>query len=200
MEDYKTRKQRREEERNAERQKTLRARRGKKTKRALVWIVILAAIALAAYWGIRKSAPEGLDMSTGYPIQGVEHIAEGSSHPPYNSNPPSSGWHYSETALTGFYDEPVLDEHIVHNLEHGDIWIAYHPRISESFKEELKKFDANKVIITPREANDFDVALVAWGRVDAFNIEVALDKNRISSFIKRYVNQGPERIPTSAHK
>lgn len=200
MEDYKVKKQRREEEKNAERQKMLRVNRVKKIKRTFVWIIVLTAIAVAAYWSIKKSAPQGPDTSVAHSAQSRDHITEGSSHPSYNSNPPSSGWHYANPALTGFYSEPVANEYIVHNLEHGDIWIAYHSRISESFKEELKKFDANKVIITPRDANDFDIALVSWGRVDTFNIEGALDKNRINNFIKRYVNQGPERIPTSAHK
>ncbi len=200
MEDYKIKKQEREEKRDAERQKILRLNQSRKIKRAFLWITILAAIIAAAYWGIQKSAPQGPDASAAYPIQGRDHITEGGSHPPYNSNPPSSGWHYASPALTGFYDEPIADEYVIHNLEHGDVWIAYHPRISGLLKEELKKFDANKVILTPRDANDFDIALVAWGRVDKFNIENTLGSNRIRDFIKRYTNQGPERIPTSAHK
>ena len=144
---------------------------------------------------IRSSAPEGPDLSTAYPIVGQEHIQVGASHPPYNSNPPTSGWHYANPAPTDFYDAPLPDETLVHNLEHGDIWIAYHPRISDSTKESLKKFLAPRIIIAPWEQNEFDISLVAWGRLDSFNIEEnAFPEARTRDFIKRYTNKGPEKL------
>ena len=101
-----------------------------------------------------------------------------------------------EPAEVKFYDagEAPSDEQLIHNLEHGDIWIAYHPRINEEVRGELKDFAAAKVIVTSREANEFDISLVAWGRVDAFNLEVGLDDQRINDFILRYINRGPEKI------
>jgi len=90
---------------------------------------------------------------------------------------------------------------IIHNLEHGDVWIAYHPRILDAARDALRQFDASKVIITPREANDADIALVAWGRVDTFNLDGgALDTQRIENFIKRYTNRGPEKVGNDPHK
>ncbi|MDO8564921.1 MAG: DUF3105 domain-containing protein, partial [bacterium] len=87
----------------------------------------------------------------------------------------------------------------IHNLEHGDVWITYHPRVSEEIKEELKKFAFAKVLISPREANDTDIALVAWERVDKFNLDGGeLPEDRIRDFIKRYRNKGPEQIPAGA--
>lgn len=60
-----------------------------------------------------------------YPIQGQDHIAEGNTHPAYNSNPPTSGWHYGQPASWGAHDHELADEQLVHNLEHGGVWIAY---------------------------------------------------------------------------
>lgn len=168
-----------------------------------LWIIVILIVLALAGWGLTKAtqsaAPEGSDYSTFFPAQNREHIAVGAEHGEYNSNPPSGGWHYGLTARKKFYDEPIEDGYIIHNLEHGDVWIAYHPRIPQEVKDALKKFAFAKIIITPREANDTDIALVAWERVDKFNLEgVPLPESRIRDFIKRYRNKGPERIPAGA--
>lgn len=162
---------------------------------------IAAAIIVAAGFGIyflvRAVAPKGKDFSRAVPImENINHVAVGSAFGQYTSNPPTSGPHYGQTAFSGFRDKAIADQNIIHNLEHGDVWIAYHPRVSEEIKNQLKEFGAAKVIITPREANDTDIALAAWGRLDTFNIENnALPAERVSDFIKRYTNKGPERVP-----
>src|SRR3989344_5631667 len=136
---------------------------------------IIAVIVIAAGFGIyllaRLSAPKGEDFSRAIPLMEANHIAVGSQLPEYTSNPPTSGPHYNQTARSGFRNEVISDQNIIHNLEHGDIWIAYHPRIAEEVVEELKQFGAAKVIITPRETNETDIALAAWGRLDIFDIE-----------------------------
>lgn len=168
-----------------------------------LWVIIIFIILVLAAWGLTKAAqntaPDGSDFSIFYPAQNREHVSVGAQHPAYISNPPSSGWHYGLTAKKQFYDEPVPDEYLIHNLEHGDVWIAYHPRIPQDIKDELKKFAFAKMNITPREANDTDIALVAWERVNKFNLEGGtLPESRIRDFIKRYRNRGPERIPAGA--
>ena len=170
-----------------------------KTLAYLVLAVVVALVALGVWGALSKEKVTGPELGTAYDIQGQEHIAFGAEHPVYNSNPPSSGWHYAEPAVSGFYDigEIVSDEQAIHNLEHGDVWIAYHPRISDANREELRTLAAPKVLITPREANEFDISLVAWGRVYSFNIEVTtgLDLSQAKEFIKRYLNKGPEKVP-----
>lgn len=166
-------------------------------KKYLIWLGVIIVVGGGLWFWINSFIPKGQDYSVEYEILGVEHIPEGSEHPAYNSNPPSSGWHYGEPAEVKFYDigQSPPDEQLIHNLEHGDIWIAYHPRISEAVKKELKNFVAAKVVVTAREINETDLALVAWGRVDAFNLENGvLDEQRVKDFILRYVNRGPEKI------
>ena len=66
-------------------------------------------------------------------------------------------------------------------------------------KDELKKFAFSKVLISPREENETDIALVAWERVDGFNLEDGkIPETRIRDFINRYRNQGPEKMPLGA--
>ena len=188
---------REERERNREDQgKRMRVERMKKS---LVRYGILSVILVLVGYGIfllaRSSGPRGEDFSVSYPIQGRDHIAFGSTHQEYNSNPPSSGSHYEQPARGGSYDEAVDDETVVHNLEQGDIWIAYHPRVSDDVKANLKKFAGRYVVVSPRLANVGDVSLVAWGRIDTFIIESGvLDEGRIKDFIRRYDNRGPENV------
>ncbi|MCH8888915.1 DUF3105 domain-containing protein [Patescibacteria group bacterium] len=204
---YKEKKAQQIKKRGLQRQE---AKSGTAKKSITKWGITIIIIALSL-WGFvvisQKSGPQGEDFSESFPSDGRQHIKVGSEHPPYSSNPPSSGSHYASTARAGFYDvdEHVPDEQIVHNLEHGDIWIAYKPDIAETDKELLREFAASKVIITPRTDNDLDVALVAWGHVDSFDLgslEAEALESRISDFIARFINKGPERVqaPIGGHR
>jgi len=189
-----------EETKVGKKEQARRAAGQKQTMRNLrnwgIAIVVLVGISYGFFVLVRSGAPKGEDFSIAFPTLPASHIPVGTPIPTYNSNPPSSGPHYPQTARSGFREAALPDQNVIHNLEHGDIWIAYHPRIADSVKDGLRKFAAAKVIITPREANDTDIALVAWGRLDAFNIEGdTLSEERVRDFIKRYVNKGPERIP-----
>ena len=196
QESYQTKKEEKQEKREVERRAMQRQRL---LRKLVIGGGIVAGIAVLVYGLYLLSfvgAPKGEDLSRVISIMGEEHIGLGDSLPEYNSNPPTSGPHYEQTARSGFRDEQITDQYIIHNLEHGDIWISYHPRIADEIKEELKQFAGAKVIITPRETNDTDIALAAWGRLDAFNIENnVLPVDRIKEFIKRYTNRGPEKVP-----
>lgn len=172
-------------------------KRQEKTKKIGKWLVSIGVLFLAGFFmwqWLAGMAPIEADRSALFADIGREHVPEGTDVK-YNSNPPTSGPHYSEWAAEKFYDKEIPDGHVVHNLEHGDVWISYHPRVSSEVKEKLKKFAGSKVIITARSKNDSDIAVVVWARLDQFNIEnSALDETRISDFIKRYVNRGPEKI------
>lgn len=193
--DYKIKKQERERIRDEQRKHSLRGKTIKSLLRFSIWTVVLVLIVYGGLLFMRSTAPQGEDFSTAYVPQEAVHVTDGSSHPPYNSNPPSSGWHYAQPTNGGFYDESISDEAVIHNLEHGDIWIAYHPRISDTSKSALKKFAGRYVVISPRSENEGDISLVAWGRVDTFNIENGVvDTERIKDFVRRYDNHGPERV------
>jgi hypothetical protein len=159
--------------------------------------VILGGIGFWFYTLVAAQLPQGEDVSNEYEILGRNHITDQDPLPEYNSNPPSSGDHSAETAQTGFYepDEIISDLNFIHNLEHGDIWISYDPAISEAAREQLRTFAAAKVIVAPRIGNDHDVAVVAWGHVDSFDLEGDIvPTQRIQDFISRYINRGPERV------
>lgn len=193
---YINKKEDRQQRKEQERRERQRTRFVRKSRNYAIVAIIVVAVGYGIYLLSKSTVPKGEDFSRAIPLMEVSHVAVGSQLPEYTSNPPTSGPHYGQTARSGFRNEAIPDQNIIHNLEHGDVWIAYHPRVSEAIKEELKQFGAAKVIITPREANETDIALAAWGRLDAFNIENnVLSVERIKDFIKRYTNKGPEKVP-----
>lgn len=66
------------------------------------------------------------------PIQGRDHIKVGESHPPYNSNPPTSGPHYENPVSAGVYESEYPDEALIHSLEHGYVIVSYNCGVRES--------------------------------------------------------------------
>lgn len=192
---YEQKKQERELAREKERAQVQRVKIQKSVTKYAIWLVVIVATGYGIFLLAQTAGPEGEDFSVAYDIQGREHIADGSTHPEYNSNPPSSGWHYASPARGGFYDEPLPDEQVIHNLEHGDIWIAYHPDLSQDIIDSLESFAGQYVVVSPRINNEGDISLVSWGRVDTFDVENGIvDEGRIRDFISRYDNRGPEKV------
>ncbi|MDP2727203.1 MAG: DUF3105 domain-containing protein [Dehalococcoidia bacterium] len=158
---------------------------------AVAVLVLVVAGALILLMVGRKEAPT----TQSFPIQGTQHIRAGESHPAYNSNPPTSGWHYDTPASWGISEREITDEQVVHNLEHGGIWISYQPSLDGGTVDRLREIVRryrSKVLLTPRAKNDSKIALAAWGRLDTFDV---FDEGRIVTFIEGFKDQGPEKVP-----
>jgi hypothetical protein len=67
----------------------------------------------------------------------------------YPVTPPAGGDHNAVWMNCGVYDKPVPNEHAVHNLEHGAIWITYQPSLPQSEVSELRSFFARQTVLTP---------------------------------------------------
>lgn len=128
------------------------------------------------------------------------HVAEGTSVTIYNSNPPTSGPHWPRPAEWGFYDKQIADEQLVHNLEHGGIWISYKSKnkeLQEALRGLAQKYP-NAVIATYRPENDAQISVVSGGRL----IKLAqYDEELVQEFIQANVNNAPEPLAdASQHK
>jgi len=180
---------------------------GQKKKQWMQWLllalgtgVLLAAIFFVINNKINSSKQNpSVDLSRAMPDEGNAHVAEGTDVT-HQSNPPTSGNHWPIPLFPKLYDVEKPDEAIIHSLEHGRVWISYKPSIPEETKQELTKLLQGRagVILTPRAANDTDIALAAWGRLDTFNIsqDGTIKEDRILNFVNRYLNKGPEYVPT----
>lgn len=157
----------------------------------IIVVVVVAVIGLGFFLFKQSEVPKDRP-GTAIPILGAEHIDQGSkNHPPYNSNPPTSGWHWPQPAPWGAYDTPLDDEQAIHNLEHGGIWISYKPAVDADTVTKLKDFARRyrKIIVSPRDANDANIALVSWGRLQ--NLD-QYDETAILKFIDANYNKAPE--------
>lgn len=177
----------------------------------LVWFLIPTFILVGAgVWFFSKNPHMGSDSSgevlpaqvsspvegtQDYEIVGRNHITQGTLGSGYNSNPPSSGPHWPAAAKNGAYENPLPDEQLIHDLEHGYVWISYKPDISQDVKNQLKEIvekDDWKVVLCPREKNDSQIALVSWGRVLKLD---QFDAVKVKDFVRTYRNRGPEKTP-----
>jgi len=178
--------------------------RKKMIRKLLRWLLLLIVIGLLAwpiYGYFTKTATKQADLGEFFSAQSRDHIDIGASHPAYNSNPPTGGWHYASPTQTGIYDKEFSDEQLIHNLEHSHVWIAYKPDLATDQIEalaDIAKSYGSKIIMTKRAANDTKIAIVAWEHLLKMD---ALDEARIRDFIKAYRGTaGPEKIQDSGFK
>jgi len=135
------------------------------------------------------------------PDRGHEHIQVGTTIP-YQEYPPTSGSHWPVVARWGVYTEPIPDEVLVHNLEHGGIVLVYNcatpcpdvvrqmPEIFESMPK--SKFGHVKVVIAPNPRIKTPFALLAWTRLDEFE---QLERGRVLRFVQAWQDKGREDVP-----
>lgn len=149
-----------------------------------------------------KNSPKQPALGTGHKDKGANHIQRGSTHPAYNSNPPSSGWHYSDSNAPvqwGVYTKEVLDEEFLHNEEHGGVIITYRPDLPAGQIKKLQalfappysnpKFKPSKAVVTPRSKNTKPIGLAAWGYT--LNLD-NYDEQKIKDFYLQRVGKAPE--------
>ncbi len=158
---------------------------------------LLALILVAGgVWLVARSAGTAVPGQR-IPIQGQQHIAVGQTHPAYNSDPPTSGWHYDTPLASGFHEQPAADEQVVHNLEHGHVVISYDcskltdcQGVKEQLRRLAERYRNWKITIVPRQNADAAIALTAWGWLDKLD---GFDEARITAFVNAWRDRGPER-------
>lgn len=169
------------------------ARRQQGRRRRQLYLVggaaVLAVVIAIVVW--RAARPKlGEAVPT---LLNTPHIPSVTSpHTPYNSNPPTSGQHVAFTAPWGFHTEVIDDEVIVHNLEHGGIWISYKdPKDTETIDQlrALLPRLPRKTIVTLRPKNDSRIAVASWGRLMKLD---RVDGAKIVQFADGFKNRAPE--------
>lgn len=136
-------------------------------------------------------------------LEGVHSIDDpsGTSNR-WNTDPPTSGPHYGIAAIFGIYEDELELARVVHNLEHGGVFILYGDEVPDATVDRLRAFyDDHKTgtIMAPLDRLGDEFALGAWvvdGDVDngflakckTFNEDAA------SSFLRSLQFRGPERF------
>jgi hypothetical protein len=128
------------------------------------------------------------------------------SSPLWNTVPPTSGPHYAVPAVWGAYSEPLQKARVVHNLEHGGVFIQYGKDVPDSTVQELRSFyddHTRGTLLAPLPALGKQIAVGAWtapedapdnGTAHLMKCE-KFDQNAFSAFFDEFQFKGPERFP-----
>lgn len=198
---YEWRKKQKEEAKIKEQRKETLAEAPQKIGRYFLYTMIGLGIIVGLGWLIitRPIPISNLDktpLGEKIPDLGRQHVARGEAHPAYNSNPPTSGWHYGdEVAGAGIKEKPVPDELVLHSMEHGAAVVWYKADLPENEIELIKgAFNraSGKKIMLPRQDLDVPVALTSWNYL--LKLET-IDEAKIIEFIETNNDRAPEKAP-----
>jgi hypothetical protein len=163
---------------------------------AVVGVVILIAVGIIGYgaWASSKGPKTWEDRAA--EISGVQNfrksdpdLVKGSQHQAgvikYAQSPPVAGPHNArwQNCMGDVYDAPIANEHAVHALEHGSVWITYKLGMPADQVAKLaeKVQGKEKMLMSPVEGLSSNVSLQAWG----YQLKVdTVDDSRIDEFIR----------------
>ncbi|MCD4525986.1 DUF3105 domain-containing protein [Nocardioides sp. cx-173] len=101
----------------------------------------------------------------------------------YEQSPPVGGPHAPVWLDCGVYDEPVSEEHVVHDLEHGTVWITYEPGLDEESVAALEAVLPDNGILSPYDGLEAPVVVTVWER----QLELTgADDPRLEQFIDEF--------------
>ena len=167
-----------------------RHRRGRGKGHALPWIIGLVGVGLlvAVQIGVNVVREARLPGER-FASQGNVHVALGASTPPYNTDPPTSGWHTGELAPWGSHLEVQHDQHLVHNMEDGGVILWYANGTHEENRAHVAALEAvvprayARVVIAPRDGMPTTYVATAWQRLQRFD---EVDAEAMQAFIAAY--------------
>ena len=133
-------------------------------------------------------ADEGIDGVEAFRVESADHTDADVEYP---VTPAPGGPHHQVWANCGFYDEPIAEEHLVHDLEHGAVWLAYPPDLPVADVEVIRALvaDHDKVVAAPFDglADGEAVVASAWARQLRLD---SVDDPRLERFVVQYQDGG----------
>lgn len=165
---------------------------------------IVAIIALIAGLIYTRTADRGLPSETQQIPDSGPSLHMGSVDEPlpapFNSNPPTSGWHVgNQTAPWGIQKTPLDDKITVHNLEHGGIIVHYKASLDansvatlETLARDLQRTNPCLILI-PRADDQMPAPVVATAWNHMLELQ-SVDSEKITGFFNALVGRGPEAV------
>ena len=161
--------------------------------------------------GLRTAFKDaGCTLQVAPALKGAHSITDPSkTSPKWNTDPPTSGPHYGfnpngtlGTVIWGAYDQEVELARLVHNLEHGGVYILYGKDVPDATVQQLRVFyDDHKTgtVMAPLDRLGDKFALGAWVvDGDTHNGFLAkctkFDEGAASTFFRSLQFRGPERF------
>ena len=181
----------RTEERQGRKAAQREAEARKKRRTALIWggiavVIVLAGIAFAYRSYSRQQFLNTLTKAT-YPA--AMHVAGPIS---YKESPPIGGPHNVLWQNCGIYEVPIHNEHAVHSLEHGAVWITYRPDLPADQVAMLKTIASDDyMLLSPYPGLDGPIVATSWNH--QLRLADAADP-RLARFIGQLKNN-PDTTP-----
>lgn len=113
----------------------------------------------------------------------TRHLEPGEDHD-YPQAPSVGGDHAPVWLECGVYDEPLPEVNVVHDLEHGTIWLTYRPDLVDADGvQQLADQVPDNGIMSPYPDQEAPVVITVWGRQLAL---VGPDDPRIALFVAEF--------------
>jgi hypothetical protein len=150
-----------------------------------------------------KLEAAGCTFESAKALEGAHSVAQpGGTSDKWNTDPPTTGPHYGIAAIFGIYEDELELARVVHNLEHGGIYILYGDKVPAATVDELRAFyndHQTGTIMAPLDRLGDEFALGAWvvdGDTDAGFLAKCseFDEDATSSFLSALQFRGPERF------
>ncbi len=122
-------------------------------------------------------------------------------HLTYPTSPPVGGDHnpYWQNCVGDIYPAQIANEHAVHSMEHGAVWVTYRPGLPAAQVAALaaRVRDRPYLLMSPYPGLDRPISLQAWG----YQLKVdSADDPAIDQFIRAYrIRAAPEPGATCAN-
>ena len=152
----------------------------------LIWgtaAVVIAAVVGAVVFAIVRDSPATVDLSgvEDYDYTGGEHLTEPID---YAENPPVGGPHHPAWWDCGVYSEEVPNEHAVHSLEHGTVWLTYQPDLPADQVAILEELGQDEyMLVSPDADQESPVVATSWSH--QMMLDTA-DERTLTAFIREY--------------
>ncbi len=173
----------------------MRADQKRKERRTaiLMWgiggLVIVVLVGLVGFYVVNDRAQKSLDAVKSYNYKGSDHTYDKVA---YAETPPVGGKHNFYWQNCGIYVKPIHNEHGVHSMEHGAVWITYRPDLPAAQVATLKTLaSADYMLLSPYPNLPSKIVVSSWNHQLALD---GADDPRLAEYIKKY-KQNPTYTP-----
>jgi hypothetical protein len=171
----------------------MRADQQRKQRRAalLMWgtggLIIVILVGVVGVFLVNQARTTSLDGVANYKYEGSQHVAGPVT---YKETPPVGGQHNNQWQQCAVYDKPIHNEHAVHSLEHGAVWITYRPDLPKAQIDKLKEVASSNgqqdyMLVSPFPNLPSPVVATTWGH--QLKLTDPADP-KLPAFIKKFQN------------
>ena len=134
-------------------------------------------------------------------------LTPGGTSKKWNTDPPTNGPHYQTPAIWGAYTTPLYPAQVVHNLEHGGIFIQYGKDVPQATVDQLKGFydqHLNGTLLAPLPRLGSKIAMGVWTTSSPTSAEHrhrvprevhVVRRERLRGVLQGVPVQGPRAVP-----